>query len=191
MPDVDANSFMDELVSDPEAYRRQRAEAERSIRRILDDPPRQSVVQAEVVLDETLAPAYEVSKAIFESMTGQGEREFVAYLVANAVMSEWSKLVAVRNRVMGMGSVEALAAIDELPLSESARAMAAKETDVVAKGNTPLTDYYRRGYVSTRCPRCRKRAVWHPERHDLLCLDGCGPLGKFEERPGPDAQTQD
>jgi len=182
---------MERLASDPEAYRSRKKMAESSMAEILADPPRQAVIQAEVVLDGTLAPAYQIARTIFESMTDQGEREFVTYLIASAVMAEMSKLAAVRNRLMDMGSVEALAASDGLQLSTSDRAVAAEESDVVAKADVPLVDHYRKGYVSTRCPNCRKRAIWHPDRHDLLCLDGCGPIGKFEERPGPDATIED
>jgi len=187
----DAGEFMRGLISDPDSYRRRKADAERTIAEIMRNPPRQAVIDLKVVLDETLAPAYSISKAIFESMTGQGEEEFAAYLLSQAVMGEISKLADVRNRVMGMGSVEAIAAAEGLDLDEEDRKVAAAETDSVASTGTSLADYYRRGYVSTRCPRCRRRAVWHPDRHDLCCLDGCGPVGKFEERPGPDAEAED
>lgn len=187
----DAAEFMAMLRSNPAAYRRRKNEAEQAIAAILLDPPRQVVVDVRVVLDHTLAPAYSIARTIFESMTAEGESEFVAYLLSQAVMGEVSKLAEVRNRIMAMGSVEAVAAADGMDLSDSDRATAAEETDVVARVDGPLTSYFSRGYVSTRCPRCRRRAVWHPDRHDLCCLDGCGPIGKFEERPGPDAEAED
>jgi len=187
----DAGEFMRGLISDPDAYRRRKAEAERAIAEIMRDPPRQAVIDAKVLLDETLAPAYSIAKVIFESMTGQGEQEFAAYLLSQAVMGEISKLADVRNRVMGMGSVEAIAAAEGLELDEEDREVAAVGVESVASTGTSLAEYYRRGYVSTKCPRCRRRAVWHPDRHDLWCLDGCGPVGKYDERPGPDAESQD
>lgn len=186
----DASGFMERLMSDPEAFRARKREAERVMTDLLRDPPQQAVVEARVVLDGTLAPAYQIARTIFEAMTGRDEAEFVAHLVANAVMVEIAKMADVRNMIMGMGSIEALASQYGLDLSEPDRRTAAEETDVVATTDPSLMEYFRRGYVSTKCPRCKKRAVWHPDRHDLSCLDGCGPIGKFEERPGPNAEDR-
>jgi len=193
MPDDVMREAMDRLRSDPHEFRRRRDEALSRMARIISDPPQSARIKCDFEIDASLAPAYETCRAFYGMLLGADgpdgdpdvEEEILMYIFCQGLLAELAKIQALRDRLYQMGSLETQADALGMDIGSDDRNILAAETDV--SSNTPPTmdEYFKRGYVGARCPRCRKRAAWHPDRGDLICLDGCGKIGEFERKPGP------
>lgn len=188
MPDDMMQDAMVRLASDPHEFRRRQTAAMAKMAKIISDPPESAKVDCSFELDSTLAPAYEVCRA-FYGMLFDGDLEAddmtVMYIFCQGLQAELRKIEKLRDRLYKMGSLETQADALGMDIGDEERRVMASETDVTSKQPPSLDDYFGQGYVGCRCPNCRKKAVWHPVRHDLICLDGCGNVGDFDRRPGP------
>ncbi len=149
----------------------------------------------EIVLDETITPFYRICRVMFEELLSAGQSEFIEYLICQGVKREWEKLAALRRRVYEIGSAEMLAEELGIRLDDDERQISAAEapqtTDPLTDSLHLIQEYWDDGYISTKCPECRGQAVWHPDRHDLICIGSCGHRGEYAQRPGPRAMGGD
>lgn len=195
MPDDMIFDAMTRLSDDPHEFRRRRDEALRKIASIMADPPQSSHISCEFDLDFSLAPSYEICHAFLSVLLDDGEREdgentvdddVVMYIFCQGLQAELHKIEILRDRLNEMGSMEPLADEIGMDIGDEERAILSAKSDVISESAPSMDEYFSSGYVGARCPKCRKKAVWHPMDNDLICLDGCGRVGVFATRPKPE-----
>ena len=189
MPDDVMQDAMARLAADPNEFRRRKDIAMTRMAALLTDPPESVAVRCEFELDFSLAPAYEMCRA-FYGMLLEGNPEaddmIVMYIFCQGLQVELRKIQELRDRLYKMGSLETQADALGMDLEQGEREILAAETDVVSSEPPTMDWFFRHGYVGTRCPKCRKRAVWHPVKLELVCLHGCGKMDDYDKRPGPE-----
>ena len=180
---------MERLRNDPHEFRRQRDIAIAKIGRLMADPPSSSRIECTFELDASLALPYEINRAMLEMLLGDDSEaageQVVMYIFCQGLLAALKQFEELRDRLYKMGSLEPQADSLGMDLGMDERRVLSAESDVVPSPTLSMDEYFDKGYVGARCPKCKKRAVWHPTQHDLICLDGCGKVGDFEKRPGP------
>ena len=188
MPDDVMQDAMARLASDPNEFRRRKDNAMAKMAALLTSPPDSVAVKCDFELDFSLAPAYEMCRA-FYGMLLEGDPDaddtIVMYIFCQGLQVELRKIQELRDRLYKMGSLETQADALGMDLEADERGIMAAETDVVSQEPPAMDEYFKDGYVGTRCPKCRKRAVWHPVKLELICLNGCGKMDNYDKRPGP------
>jgi len=184
---------IERLRNDPHEFRRRRDIATAKIAKLMADPPSSSRISCNFDLDASLAGPYEINKAILEMLLADDRPdgaqdvsdEIVMFFFCQGLLTALERFEELRDRLYKMGSLETQADALGMDLGTEEREILAAETDVVSQEPTSMDIYFKQGFVGSRCPKCRGKAVWHPQSHQAICMNGCGRLGKFDRRPVP------
>ena len=181
MKQGDILNMMASLRDDPDEMRRRKAEIEEAIRREEDEEPKSRRLLVDVELDPPSAKMYRIVEIFLDAMRGgKDPEETLKYVLMSGLDAEMERFGLVRDKV--------IASIGEVAERTSSETASDEDRKIVETPSKPspqspsASDYWRAGYVTTRCPRCGGQAFWHPDKKDLDCRKE-GPIGEFEEMP--------
>ena len=177
----DVLDMMVALRDDPEELRHRRRLIETEIAReeTSEAKPRRLLVDVE--LDPAAAKMFRVVEIFLSAMRGREDlADTLKYVLMSGLDAEMERFGQVRDRVYGaVGIAEGLTVETT---TEEEREILEVPAPLPSPTSPGASDYWKAGYVTTRCPQCGKQAFWHPETKQLDCTVE-GPIGQFDEMP--------
>lgn len=189
--DKSLGDYMVDLKDDVQEFRKRRARISSDLKELADNPPPDTTLSANFDLDANLNRMFATIRIIFSNIMGDdySDDELVGYLVSRGLILEMAKFSKVRDLIYSTADFAEFDGVEDLPDEERklAEMTPPRVDDIVerAKRTNTMIDLWNLGYVTTKCPWCRKVAGWNEEKKHLICLS-CGKQAEFDERPGPE-----
>ena len=177
----DIMEMMAALRDDPEELRRRKAQVIAAITREERQEPKPRRLLVDVELDANAAKSFRLVEIFLTALQGREDAaDVIKFVLLSGLSRQMDMLETVRDQIYAaIGVAEGLTAET---VTDEEREVAEAPPGPLAPTTLSANDYWKAGYVTTRCPQCGRQAFWHPETKQLDCRNE-GPIGKFDMMP--------